>query len=237
MTRSDRDVTPITRADKGGERYTQRVRNLKIALPLIAIGTLALIFLIPREQVGEGLGLSPEDRAALGDGLRLVSPRFTGATEKGEPFALRAEWALPDGPSPERIDLGGIDGVIDFTDGRRVTLTAPEGQMRPRAKGLSLSGGIAIDSSDGYSVRTERAEMDGKANTLVADSPVEAWGPKGRLDAGSMRATRDEQGEDVVRFDGGVRVVFRPGAASDAAAGDGSATDPAGGGGDGHEGD
>jgi len=225
MTVSGRDVTPLTRPDKGDGRYARRKRNLKIALPLIALGTLALIFLAPKEQIGEGLGLSPEDREALSEGLRLVSPRFTGATEKGEPYALRAEWALPDGPSPERIDMGDLEGRIDLSDGRTVTLAAPEGQFRPRARGLTLSGGIAIDSSDGYSVRTEAATVDGRASTVVADTPVEAWGPSGRLEAGSMRATRDESGKDVVTFDGGVRLVFRPNATNDAAPGGESGSD------------
>jgi len=225
MAASERDVTPLTRPDKGGGNYARRVRNLKIALPLIALGTLGLIFLAPKEQIGEGLGLSPEDREALGQGLRLVSPNFTGATENGEPFALRAAWALPDGPRPERIDMGELEGQIDLEDGRSVTVTAPEGQFRPTARGLTLEGGIAIDSSDGYAVRTESAVLDGKARTLVANAPVEAWGPSGRLEAGSMRAERDEAGNDVVTFDGGVRLVFRPNATNDAAPGGESGSD------------
>lgn len=216
---TERDVTPLARPDKGGSRYASRMRRLKIALPLLAAGTLALIFLGSRDNVGERLGLSPEDRAALGEGLRLFSPTFTGATERGEPYALTADWALPDGPNPEKIDLSGLEGRINMADGREVIASAPEGQFRPKARGLTLSGGVEIDSSDGYSVRAESAELDGVARILTSDSPIEAWGPSGRIKAGSMRATRDELGNDVVRFDGGVRLVFRPDGARDAAPG------------------
>jgi len=227
---SDRDVTPRTSPQAGAGRYARRRRNLKIALPLIALGTLGFIFLLPRDDIGSGLGLSPEDRAALGDGLRLVSPTFAGSTEQGEPFSLTAAWALPDSPNPKRIDLGDLEGRIRLSDGRTVSMSAPEGQFRPRDRGLTLKGGIAIDSSDGYSVRTDAAVVDGKANTVVADAPVEAWGPSGRLEAGSMRARRDETGKDIVTFDGGVRLVFRPNATNDAAPGGESGSDGTGGG-------
>ena len=199
MARSNRDVTPLQRPDKGGARYV-----------------LALIFFGSRDDVGDRLGLSPEDRRALGEGLRLISPTFSGATEQGEPFALTADWALPDSPNPETIDLGGLEGRINLTDGREVIASAPEGRFRPKARGLTLTGGVAIDSSDGYSVRTESAELDGEARVLIANTPIEAWGPSGRLEAGSMRAVRDEMGNDVVTFDGGVRLVFRPSATNGA---------------------
>ncbi len=215
MAGFERDVTPIARPDKGADGYTRRVRKLKVALPLIAVATLAAIFLAPRDKLGDGLGLNPEDRAALGDGLRLFSPRFSGDTENGEPYVLRAAWALPDGPNPKKIELGELEGEINLNDGRSLTLTAPNGLYWPRKRRLKLENGVAIDSSDGYSVRTEAARLNGRANTVVTDTPIEAWGPDGRLEAGSMRAVRDENGNHVVTFDGGVRVVFRPNATND----------------------
>lgn len=225
MASSERDVTPIARTEGSGEGYTRRIRRTKIALPLVAAATIAVIFLAPKDKISESLGLSPEERAALDDGLRLISPRYTGATEAGEPYVLRAVWALPDGPDPKKIELGDVEGEIDLAEGRSVTLTAPEGLYRPKRRKLNLAGGIAIDSSDGYSVRTEAAILNGTLNTVVSKTPIEAWGPKGRLEAGSMRAERDENGDDIVWFDGGVRVVFRPDAAEDAAPEGGSGSD------------
>ncbi len=219
MASSERDVTPIARTERSGENYSRRVRRLKIALPVIAAVTIALIFFGPKEKISENLGLSPEDRAALGDGLRLITPRYTGTTEDDEPYVLRAVWALPDGPNPKKIELGELEGEISLTDGRNVTLTAAEGLYRPRTRKLNLAGGVAIDSSDGYSIRTEAAILNGTKDTVVTKTPIEAWGPKGRLEAGSMRAERDENGDDIVWFDGGVRVVFRPDATDEAAPG------------------
>ena len=97
-------------------RYSRSVRVLRIGLPLIALVLMSLVFLIERDDFAAGFRFSPADFAALDDKLRLVSPRFTGTTEKGEPFIVRAEWALPDGPDPEVIDLRGIRAELTMED-------------------------------------------------------------------------------------------------------------------------
>ena len=75
------------------------VRWLKVGLPLVALGLLTALFLFPRQTGFEGgLVYSTADLIALGEGMTVSNPRFSGSTEAGEPFnsheALTPEQAL-----------------------------------------------------------------------------------------------------------------------------------------------
>jgi lipopolysaccharide export system protein LptC len=210
--------------------YTRLVRGLKIALPLLALGLLSSIFLWPREaRFDGGLVYTSADLLALGEGLAVTRPRIAGATEAGEPFVVTAEQATPDGPDPETVALDAVRAEFRQADGREIVLAAAKGSLHPKAERLSLSGDVALDTSDGYRVRTDRVEADLGAGALVAPGRVVAEGPQGAITAGSFRARRVTGEEaaaaetqddpprlgalppgDYLWFEGGVRVTWQP---------------------------
>ncbi len=192
------------------------VRVLRIALPLGALALVAALFFATGRERGEGLGMSGVSFSAT-DGLRLTSPRFTGRTDAGAPFEVRAEWALPDGPDPSVIELGPVVGGVsldaeDAAGGRRLTLSADGGELRPKEERLSLSGGVTARTSDGYILTVTRAEADLAAGTMRAEGPVLGSGPAGTIEAQALEASRRD-GAGHVRFSGGVRVRIDPQAA------------------------
>lgn len=187
------------------------VRLFKVALPLAAVGLLAALFLAGRPEIG-GVVLSDLDFDAE-DGLRLLNPEVSGETEAGEPFSATAEWARPDGPDPERVALGGVRGEVALQDGRRLTLAAGGGELRPRAETMRLEDGVVIQTSDGYRLRAAAADVDIAARQVAAVGPVEGRGPAGAIFAGSMRVERrdDETAAgDYIWFEDRVRVVIDP---------------------------
>lgn len=197
----------------GGARgYSVVVRWLKILLPLAALATLSLLFLISRSNFTGGFVLSKEDMALLGEGLKLDGPRFTGATDRGEPFTISAAWALPDKPDPTLISLNDVLGEIDLIDGRVAKIVAGSGEMRTRDRQVSLQDGVTLTTSDGYKVETATADIDLTEWTMQVPDKIVGTGAEGRLEAASMRAWREDDGESgyVARFEGGVRVVFSP---------------------------
>jgi len=199
-------------------RYSRSVRVLRIGLPLIALALMSMVFLIEREDFAAGFRFSAADFAALDDGLRLVEPRFTGTTEKGEPFIVRAEWALPDSPDPEVIELHAIRAELTMRDSRLVTVVAREGVLKPKAQTVRLKGRIVLTTSDGYRAETEEALADLKSRSLTTAAGVVAEGPLGRIEAGRLRAfvpdrARTPDRDEVIVFENGVRVVYRPAAA------------------------
>ncbi|MEO1000280.1 MAG: LPS export ABC transporter periplasmic protein LptC [Pseudomonadota bacterium] len=199
--------------------YSRFVRMLRIGLPLVALALLSTLFLFERDDTIGGIVFSRADLAALGAGMRLTEPRIAGMTEKGEPFLVTADWALPDGPDPDEITLQGIEAEIDMADGRKVRLTSDRALLLRRDETLTLFDNIRMTSSDGYVVTTERATAHMATGRIEVTSPVLARGPLGQISADRFRAERaPEEGDgaggtagDKVWFEGRVRLIYLPG--------------------------
>ena len=202
-------------SDAGRRRvrtYSRVVAWMKVLLPLGAVVLIAAIFVSARDKSDLTKIFTAEELATLGAGLRLDNPRFAGVTEQGEPFAIRADWALPDSAMPRLIDLERPEGEIELNDGRTISARAATGRMHRENKILVLEGGVVLDTSDGYHVETDRVVLDLNAKTAVAPGPVSGTGPTGQIDAGSFRAAAGEDGARAgkIWFENRVRVVFIP---------------------------
>ena len=193
-------------------RYSRAVRWMKVVLPLSAAALIAAIFLSAREKGDLTDLFTAEELATLGAGLKLANPRFVGVTSRGEPFAFRADWALPDSAMPRIIDLERPQGNIEMTDGRKISVRAATGRMLRVTELLVLRGGVVLDSSDGYHIETELLEFDLDTKTVTAPGPVTGTGPGGRIEAGSFRATAGSDGSlgNTIWFENRVRLVFIP---------------------------
>lgn len=188
------------------------VRLLKISLPLAALALVVAVFVAPRDQVEFDFGDFDLD---FEDGLRLEEPRFSGADASGRPFTIIADWALPDSPDPERIDLGPVRGEAALADGGGLRLAAGGGVILPKARRLVLDQVVSIETTDGWRLAAPRAEADLEGRTVETDGPVSGEGPGAEIAAGAMRAARRAEG-DYIWFEDGVRLRIDPAAASDA---------------------
>ncbi|MDT8344499.1 MAG: hypothetical protein RQ752_08690, partial [Thermohalobaculum sp.] len=126
----------LDRRQRAVRRHTRVIRAMKIALPLAALGLVALIFLQGRERGSVEDLFTAEELLRLGAGLRLESPRFAGVTSEGAPYVVTAEWALPDTAMPEEIVLEKPRGELSLSDGGKVTATALSGLMQRSVKTL-----------------------------------------------------------------------------------------------------
>lgn len=191
--------------------YSRAVRWMKVVLPIGAVLLIGLIFLTGKERGGV-LDTSNADLAVLGAGLRLDNPRFAGVTDDGEPFVVTADWALPDGAMPDRVELEAPEGEIRLSDGRTVNVTSQSGEMFRNDELLNLTGEDVLQTSDGYRVETDRVEMDLDAKSASAPSRVVASGPRGGIEADTVEvASQSGDGKAmIIRFDGNVRVTWLP---------------------------
>ena len=207
--------------------YSRAVAWMKVLLPLGALAVLAALFLSAQKKGDLTKIFTAEELVTLGAGLRLDNPRFAGVTERGEPFAIRADWALPDSTMPRFIDLERPEGEIEMSDGRTIAAKAATGRMHRQQKILVLEGGVVLDTSDGYHVETGLIEFDLDAKTANAPGPVSGTGPRGQIDAGSFRAAAgpddggDGAGAGQIWFENGVRLVFIPDTGPDTGPGEG----------------
>ncbi len=184
----------------------------KIGLPLFALGVFAALFVFNGARYDARISFDGIDPSSLSEGLKILNPRFTGATRKGEPFTVSAASALPNGPKPTRIELEDAKGEIALADGRNVTATAKGGVLLPKANEVRLSGGVRIETSDGYRLTAPEAALFADEDKVTAEGGVEAEGPLGRITAERLRATRGEAGEGAyIWFEERVKVrIDRP---------------------------
>lgn len=192
--------------------YSRRVRLMKIAMPLAAVAVVGAIFVAGRDRADVSALLSAEEIARLSAGLKLESPRFSGRTEAGEPFVIRADWAEPDGAMPDEIAMAEPRGEIALSDGRVLEGRAARGVLDRGSDRLRLTGSVVIETSDGYRVETETLEIDTAESAAESPVRVTGTGPAGRIEAGAMRLLRPEgrDGAAQIWFEKRVRVVFSP---------------------------
>ena len=214
------DGAGLLAGQRAGQRrvkaYSRAVAWMKVLLPLAAVAVIAVLFVSAQKPGDLTKIFTAEELVALGAGLRLDNPRFAGVTPEGEPFAIRAEWALPDGAMPRFVDLERPEGEIEMRDGRTLSAKADTGRMHREQKTLVLEGAVVLDTSDGYHIETGLLEIDLDAKTANGPGAVSGSGPSGQIEAGSFRVESGEDGagDGKIWFENGVRLVLIPGSGS-----------------------
>lgn len=206
---------------QGPGLHSRIVAVLKVALPLTAVGLLSALFLGQNDAgpSGGNLMFSPGDIDALGEGLRIINPVFTGMTEGNDAFRFTAALVVPDGAPPQKAAIETLAGTLELKGGPVLTLEAAKGDLDIPTRRLALAGAVRIDTSDGYSIHAPRVQVDLNAGTLGAEDAVETVGPAGRIDSGTLTIAPAPAGGGsgsgsadarLFSFGNGVRLVYDP---------------------------
>lgn len=193
--------------------HSRVVAVLKVGLPLVAVGLLASLFLIQNDdRLGGNVVFSPGDVEALGSGLRIDNPTFTGTTRSEDSFRFTAALVEPDAAPPQRARITTLAGTLHLHNGPEVTVSAERGDLDIPTQRLDLSGQVVITTSDGYRMVTDKATIDLRAGAFVAGDEVATTGPLGEITSGSLHvAPATEIGEARrFSFSDGVRLVYDP---------------------------
>lgn len=193
--------------------YSRVVAVLKVGLPLVAVAMLAALFLISNDG-GDGgdLVFSPADLAALGSGMRVTEPVFSGVTDAMDRFRFTAAEVVPDAAPPTRAAITTLAGRIDFADGQGVDLSAATGDLDLETQRMTLEGGVQVVSGDGFAFAADRVDLDLKMGGLAAQGGVAGDGPMGRIDAGRLTVSEPEgvEGARTFLFEDDVRLIYDP---------------------------
>ena len=195
------------------DAHTRVVGWLKVALPLIALALLSTLFLLAdRIDPQDALPYAEVDVEGLAREPRMTAPTYAGTTEDGAALTLTADEARPAAEGAQ-AEAQGLQLDLLTPDGARTNLRAATAVMDDTARELVLSGGVTIVTSTGY--RLETAELAAKLDRsgLESRAPVTATGPAGDISAAQVTLRQDNQtpGAYLLVFNGGVRLVYRPG--------------------------
>jgi lipopolysaccharide export system protein LptC len=193
------------------DRYSRMVTYLKVLFPLAALALLSTLFLISR-------GVNTEAKIPFADheieermrGQQITAPFFSGTTSQGGEITVTASIARPSGPTSPAVATDLV-AVISMADGGKMMLSSDSGTVQLESDFASFTGNVEITSAAGLLVTTDL--LNATISGLSADSPgpVQATGPIGTLNAGTMQLNTKTQGGPMhMLFNNGVKLVYDP---------------------------
>lgn len=201
---------------RGPGTYSAMVSWLKLLLPLVALGLLSTIFLFarstdPTENIPVATARDLADRGSE----EVTAPSYSGTTDSGAMLRLEAARARPDPDAEGDVLAEALTGAMTFEDGGRIDLAAPAARVVDADGTALLSGGVEIESSQGYVLRTPALTTSLSRIAVETDGRVEGTGPAGRITAGRMRieestAEGGAPGDVRLLFTDGVDVIYEP---------------------------
>ena len=195
--------------------HSRIVGVLKVGLPLVALGMLASLFLVQTDdRLGGDLVFSPGDIDALGEGLRITNPTFTGTTRGEDRFRFTAgAGRARRGAARAGARSPTLAGEVDLHDGPVVELEAddrrpphPDPAARRRRQRPHPHLRRLPDATP-----SRRRSTSGPARSSPGNA-VETTGPLGAINSGSLHVAPAAASGEARRFSfgNGVRLVYDP---------------------------
>lgn len=171
-------------------RYTKFVTRMRRVTALSAFAVIFAVlafFFVARAP--RQLQLSYEKLGTLENDLAMVKPRLSGVDAKGNPFVITAKVAVQDARNPKRATLQTIEADLTTPQGW-LNARATHGHVDMDAHWLTLDSGIDVFTDTGYSLHSERADVDLKRSIVAGDAGVSGQGPLGTMRAQRFRIDR-----------------------------------------------
>lgn len=189
------------------KRHSDKVRILKILLPVAAV---LIILLILGALVVRSLFMPQIDLGLIkiDDGkLIMENPKLSGVDDNKRPYNLSAVRAIQNAENPAVVELQKIDAELPMDDAVSARIVAGNGVYDADAKTLLLRESVEVTTTDGMQIQLLEADVDIDKGTLVTRSPITATSPQADISSSSLSV---EEGGDRLVFEGGVKMTLRP---------------------------
>jgi lipopolysaccharide export system protein LptC len=169
-------VRPVNR------QYSRFVVLLKVLLPTLALGLVALLAAWPT------LTEAPRLRLSVDKGrLEMVNARFFSIDEHGQPYSLTAARTDQSPGAPGIVDLANPQAEMTEEQGTWVTIHAERGWYNQDTGILKMRGRVYVLRDDGSEFTTDEAYTHVQKGTAWGDSRVVGQGPQGEIVADGFR--------------------------------------------------
>jgi lipopolysaccharide export system protein LptC len=196
------------RAFRSARRHSRAVRILRVAIPLAVVLGFTGIFLITYFNPLRLLAKLPVDVGNLvvsGTKITMEHPRLSGFTGDARAYELSADAAKQDLTKPDLIELRNIRAKVQMQDKSTVEVSATTGIYDSKGETIKLDQNIVLSSSTGYRGRLSQATVDIRKGNVLSEQPVEVDLLQGTLNANRLEIV---DSGDLVRFDGGVKMIL-----------------------------
>jgi lipopolysaccharide export system protein LptC len=137
--------------------------------------------------------------------LVMETPKISGFHGDEQMYEVSASRAVQRLDDPSKVRLDDLEGTIGLNGGETATVVAGTGLYDTAAEVLTLSGGIAINTTQGYEAHLEDATIDFSAETMRSDRPVSLVTPDGTI---SGNAIEISDGGHRILVTGSVKVTL-----------------------------
>ena len=204
-----------TQSRMAAHRHSQRVRILKIALPLAAVATIAISTMGILGNAGIGPSLPPiEVPQIVADNLKMHNPHYEGFNADGGRYWVKAETAQQDLKSLTAIHLQGITGELTDAKKQKTNLVAARGLFDNNTNVLELYDSIDVTGDGGLTAKLTRATIRTKENIITSDQPSTILMGAGQITSNQL--TIRQKAKEYTFVDN-VRTLMKPKEAQPAA--------------------
>jgi lipopolysaccharide export system protein LptC len=182
---------------------------LKVALPLVVLGTLGYLGYWWFES--RGTVVNPELVQNVGDSAKsevtVNAVKYDGKDDKGRPFSITADSASHADGDDRHISLKKPMADITLSSGAYVALRANDGMLDRDSDIMTLTGDVTLFHDNGLSFQTNSATIDLKAKTAEGHETVEGQNGDGNLVSQGFRVLDDG---DTIHFTGKAHMTIYP---------------------------
>lgn len=188
-------------------RHSRFVRRMRVLLPIAGGLAVVSFVVVTRLSLPSDLDLSIARLSVTRNSIIMDNPHLTGFDAKKREYTVSADRAIQALSSPDKVHLEEIKAVVKVEGQGTATVTADNGDYDNAAGTLKLTGGIAVDSSEGYTLRLEDADIDLKAGTMFSANPVAVTYEDSRTTGEKLSVTGG--GQSIV-LENSVRTTLMP---------------------------
>ena len=160
-----------------------------------------------RFSLPENLDLSVARLSVTRNSIIMDRPQITGFDADKREYSVTADRAIQALTNPNAVRLEEIAATVTVEGQGTADISAESGDYDNKESTLKLHGDIAVDSSGGYSLRMNGADIDLRDGTMSSANPVTVSYQDSTTVGGSISVSG---GGQVIVLGGGVRTTLMP---------------------------
>jgi lipopolysaccharide export system protein LptC len=185
-------------------RHSRLVRFLRISIPTLVVAAMTgvvLLSLFNPFRVVANITADTDNLVVSGTKITMESPHMHGYSQDLRPYEVWGNTAVQDTTDPDNVDLTEPRGKMLMEDGSTTNVESRTGKFNNKAQMLDLYKEVYVQTSTGYEVRLNHAQVDLAAGAVASDDGVNVKFDGGKVKADKLRLTN--RGELVI-FEGHV---------------------------------
>ena len=166
------------------EYYSHLVGQLKIGLPIVALGLVALVAAWPYMSTTQ-TETSKIDKSQT----TMVNARYFARDKQDRPFSVTAKSAALVAGSTSLVDLTQPEGEVTQSNGSWLTITSDRGRYNQEDGRLVMLDNVHLLRDDGFEFVTDEAEIDTKTGNAWGHRKITGQGQSSEIRADGFIAS------------------------------------------------